>query len=138
MKVCAAQEPELVVYLGLQPQNGIHHALEMIVKVFRRTSARPLRPLDRARVCSASSAADLRACRGRRAPWTRDAADGGSLLSPDLRHGTAKYLNQAGVKTEYIPLQNAGIHGNGHMVMIEKNNLAIAKVIDDWVVKNVK
>jgi hypothetical protein len=24
------------------------------------------------------------------------------------------------------------------MVMIEKNNLTIAKVIDDWVVKNVK
>ena len=53
-------------------------------------------------------------------------------------HCTAKYLNQAGVKTEYIPLQSKGIHGNGHMVMIEKNNLDIAKVIDDWVVKNVK
>jgi hypothetical protein len=49
-----------------------------------------------------------------------------------------KYLNQAGMKTEYIRLQDKGIHGNGHMVMIEKNNLDIAKVIDDWVVKNVK
>ncbi len=53
-------------------------------------------------------------------------------------HCTAKYLAQAGVKTEYIPLQKAGIFGNGHMVMIEKNNLAIAKLIDDWLVKNVK
>jgi len=53
-------------------------------------------------------------------------------------HCTAKYLNQAGVKTEYIPLQAAGIFGNGHMVMIEKNNLAIAKLIDDWLQKNVK
>jgi pimeloyl-ACP methyl ester carboxylesterase len=53
-------------------------------------------------------------------------------------HCTAKYLNQAGVKTEFIPLQNIGIHGNGHMVMIEKNNLDIAKVIDGWLVKNVK
>jgi pimeloyl-ACP methyl ester carboxylesterase len=53
-------------------------------------------------------------------------------------HCTAKYLNQAGMKTEYIRLQDKGIHGNGHMVMIEKNNLDIAKVIDDWVVKNVK
>jgi hypothetical protein len=35
-------------------------------------------------------------------------------------------------------LQNKDIHGNGHMVMIEKNNLAIAKVIDDWVVDSVK
>jgi hypothetical protein len=31
-----------------------------------------------------------------------------------------------------------GIRGNGHMVMIEKNNLDIARLIDEWVVKNVK
>jgi hypothetical protein len=30
-----------------------------------------------------------------------------------------KYLNQAGVKTEYIRLQDRGIRGNGHMVMID-------------------
>jgi pimeloyl-ACP methyl ester carboxylesterase len=53
-------------------------------------------------------------------------------------HCTAKYLTQAGVKTEYIRLQDKGIHGNGNMVMIEKNNLDIAKVIDEWAVKNVK
>ena len=53
-------------------------------------------------------------------------------------HCTVKYLNQAGLKTEWLPLQKAGIRGNGHMVMIEKNNLAIAKVIDDWAKKNVK
>jgi pimeloyl-ACP methyl ester carboxylesterase len=53
-------------------------------------------------------------------------------------HCTAKYLNQAGVKTEYIRLQDKGIRGNGHMVMIEKNNLEIAHVIDEWVVANVK
>jgi pimeloyl-ACP methyl ester carboxylesterase len=53
-------------------------------------------------------------------------------------HCTAKYLNQAGVKAEYIRLQDKGIHGNGHMVMIEKNNLDIARVIDEWVVRNVK
>jgi pimeloyl-ACP methyl ester carboxylesterase len=53
-------------------------------------------------------------------------------------HCTAKYLNQAGVKAEFIRLEDKGIHGNGHMVMIEKNNLDIAKVIDDWVQQNVK
>jgi pimeloyl-ACP methyl ester carboxylesterase len=53
-------------------------------------------------------------------------------------HCTAKYLNQAGVKTEYIRLQDRGIRGNGHMVMIEKNNLDIARVVDEWVLKNVK
>jgi pimeloyl-ACP methyl ester carboxylesterase len=53
-------------------------------------------------------------------------------------HCTAKYLNQAGVKTEYIRLQDKGVRGNGHMVMIEKNNLEVARVVDEWVVKNVK
>ena len=52
-------------------------------------------------------------------------------------HCTAKYLNQAGVKAEFIRLQDKGIHGNGHMVMIEKNNLEIADLIDQWVQKNV-
>ena len=51
---------------------------------------------------------------------------------------TVKYLNQAGMKVEWMPLQNKGIHGNGHMVMIEKNNLDIAKLIDNWVAENVK
>ena len=53
-------------------------------------------------------------------------------------HCTAKYLAQAGIKTEHIRLQDKGIHGNGHMVMIEKNNLDIAHVVDEWIVKNVK
>jgi pimeloyl-ACP methyl ester carboxylesterase len=53
-------------------------------------------------------------------------------------HCTAKYLNQAGVKTEYIRLQDKGIHGNGHMVMIEKNNLEIAHLLDDWAQHNVR
>jgi pimeloyl-ACP methyl ester carboxylesterase len=51
---------------------------------------------------------------------------------------TEKYLKQAGMNIEWMRLADKGIHGNGHMVMIEKNNLQIAKVIDDWVVKNVK
>ena len=49
-----------------------------------------------------------------------------------------KYLKQAGMHVEWLPLQSKNIHGNGHMMMIEKNNLEIAKVIDDWVVANVK
>lgn len=53
-------------------------------------------------------------------------------------HCTAKYLKQAGVEAELIRLQDKGIRGNGHMVMIEKNNLDIAHLIDEWVVANVK
>ncbi|MDB5883214.1 MAG: alpha/beta-hydrolase, partial [Ramlibacter sp.] len=32
-------------------------------------------------------------------------------------HCTAKYLQQAGVRTDYIRLKDTGMHGNGHMVM---------------------
>ena len=53
-------------------------------------------------------------------------------------HCTAKYLHQAGVKAEYIRLQDKGIRGNGHMVMIEKNNLDIARLLDDWMQANVR
>jgi len=53
-------------------------------------------------------------------------------------HCTAKYLIQAGVKTEYIRLQDKGIRGNGHMVMIEKNNLDVARLLDEWMQLNVR
>jgi pimeloyl-ACP methyl ester carboxylesterase len=53
-------------------------------------------------------------------------------------HCTAKYLNQAGVKTDYFRLEQVGIRGNGHMVMIEKNNLEIAAFIDKWLAANVR
>jgi hypothetical protein len=53
-------------------------------------------------------------------------------------HCTAKFLNQAGVKVEYVRLQDKGVHGNGHAMMIEKNNLEIARVLDEWMLKNVR
>lgn len=53
-------------------------------------------------------------------------------------HCTVKYLQQAGVRADYIRLQDHGVRGNGHMVMLEKNNLEIAHVIDQWVVTHVQ
>ncbi len=53
-------------------------------------------------------------------------------------HCTVKYLNQAGMTVEWMPLDARGIYGNGHMVMVEKNNLDIARLIDEWIKKNVK
>ena len=47
-------------------------------------------------------------------------------------HCTAQYLAQAGVKNSFIRLADRGIHGNGHMMMLEKNNLQIAAVIEEW------
>lgn len=47
-------------------------------------------------------------------------------------HCTARYLRQAGVPTDFIRLEEHGLRGNGHMVMLEKNNLAIAELIATW------
>ena len=47
-------------------------------------------------------------------------------------HCTAKYLAQAGVKVTALRLGDHGIHGNAHMVMLEKNNLQVAGLIAEW------
>jgi pimeloyl-ACP methyl ester carboxylesterase len=47
-------------------------------------------------------------------------------------HCTVRYLAQAGVKSTFLRLPDVGIHGNGHMMMLEKNSDAIAKVMADW------
>jgi pimeloyl-ACP methyl ester carboxylesterase len=52
-------------------------------------------------------------------------------------HCTAQYLAQAGVKNEFVRLADRGIHGNGHMMMLEKNNLEIARLMADWLDKNI-
>ena len=52
-------------------------------------------------------------------------------------HCTAKYLAQAGVKNAFIRLKDHGIHGNGHMMMLEKNNLAIAEFLRNWEAANI-
>ena len=45
---------------------------------------------------------------------------------------TAAYLTQAGVPIRHLHLADLGILGNGHMMMIEKNNQAIAAIMLDW------
>lgn len=50
-------------------------------------------------------------------------------------HCTAKFLNQAGVHPTWTKLADIGIHGNGHMMMLEKNNLEIAGVMARWLDK---
>lgn len=49
---------------------------------------------------------------------------------------TADYLTQAGVDVQHIRLENVGIHGNGHMMFMEKNNIQIAEeVVEKWLDK---
>jgi pimeloyl-ACP methyl ester carboxylesterase len=53
-------------------------------------------------------------------------------------HCIAKWLNQAGVKTKYVNLEDVGIRGNGHQFMSEKNSAEISKFFMDWLEKNVQ
>ena len=50
-------------------------------------------------------------------------------------HCTVKYLEQAGVHATWIKLEDVGIHGNGHMMMLENNNMEIAAVMSRWLEK---
>jgi pimeloyl-ACP methyl ester carboxylesterase len=50
-------------------------------------------------------------------------------------HCTANWLTQAGVRNTMLRLGDMGIHGNGHMMMLEKNSDDIAAVMRDWLLK---
>jgi pimeloyl-ACP methyl ester carboxylesterase len=51
----------------------------------------------------------------------------------DLAYADA--VRTAGGKVDVINLPDIGIKGNSHMMMMDKNNAAIADVIQDWLVK---
>jgi pimeloyl-ACP methyl ester carboxylesterase len=53
-------------------------------------------------------------------------------------HCTAKYLAQAGVKNSFIRLEDQGIHGNGHMVMLERNSQQVAALLQKWISSNIR
>ena len=50
---------------------------------------------------------------------------------------TANYLKQAGARVTWIDLGKRGVHGNGHMMMLEKNSDQIAGIMADWLDKTV-
>ena len=47
-------------------------------------------------------------------------------------HCTVRYLRQVGAHVDFVRLEDVGIHGNGHMMMLEINNMAIASIIARW------
>jgi pimeloyl-ACP methyl ester carboxylesterase len=53
-------------------------------------------------------------------------------------HCTSKFLSQAGVRNTHLRLEEAGLHGNGHMMMLEQNSAAVADVIGNWLDANIK
>lgn len=52
-------------------------------------------------------------------------------------HLTSHVMNQCGVRHDFIRLEDVGIHGNSHMMMLEKNNLEIAAWICQWLKEHV-
>ena len=53
-------------------------------------------------------------------------------------HCTSKFLTQAGVAHTFVRLETADIRGNGHMMMLEKNNVAVAAYLEKWLASNVR
>lgn len=53
-------------------------------------------------------------------------------------HCTAAYLRAAGVEVDFVRLEDRGIRGNGHMLMLEKNSAEIAALVADWLAKTVQ
>lgn len=48
-------------------------------------------------------------------------------------HGTVDFLQQAGAQVEHLRLEDVGVHGNGHAMMLETNSDEVAAVIDNWI-----
>ena len=63
--------------------------------------------------------------------------NGEASFHAPFEHCTVKYLEQAGAKPTWIDLGKAGIHGNGHMMMLEKNSDEVARLIANWLDKAV-
>jgi pimeloyl-ACP methyl ester carboxylesterase len=53
-------------------------------------------------------------------------------------HGVVDFLKQAGAPAELLRLEEAGIHGNGHMMMSEKNSDEIAALLNGWIERTAK
>ncbi|OCK81654.1 alpha/beta-hydrolase [Lepidopterella palustris CBS 459.81] len=51
---------------------------------------------------------------------------------------TVEYLRQAGVKTDHLELGKVGIHGNGHLMFLEKNSDQVAGEVRRWMEANFK
>ncbi len=62
---------------------------------------------------------------------TSEFGGGGSPVS------NVAFLKQAGCNAEMLRLRDYGIYGNGNLMLLEKNNHEVFRVIQDWLMKNV-
>jgi pimeloyl-ACP methyl ester carboxylesterase len=61
----------------------------------------------------------------------------GSFASPG-NPGAVAFFRQAGCHAQELRLVDHGIHGNSHMMMVEKNNRQVLQPILDWIATNVE
>jgi pimeloyl-ACP methyl ester carboxylesterase len=52
-------------------------------------------------------------------------------------HGTVDFLRQAGVTVDHLRLEEAGVLGNGHLMMLERNSDEIAGHLVGWLARTV-
>jgi hypothetical protein len=48
-----------------------------------------------------------------------------------------EFLTQGGCDVELVRLADHGVHGNGHMMMIERNHAEPLRVLTDWAARKV-
>ena len=65
-------------------------------------------------------------------------ATGEASYHAQYDHCTSAFLAQAGVPNTWLILATVGIKGNGHMQMIELNNLAIARYYEQWLLSKLQ
>lgn len=46
---------------------------------------------------------------------------------------TVRFLGPAGANVKYLELMDEGIHGKGHLQYLEKNNLKIIELLEEWI-----
>jgi pimeloyl-ACP methyl ester carboxylesterase len=89
---------------------------------------------------------DLVRCWGQKAPARRLAnlsgiptlvVTGEASYHAAYDHCTVKYLVAAGVSVTFIRLEDRGIHGNGHMLMLEKNSAETAALVAGWLARTI-
>jgi pimeloyl-ACP methyl ester carboxylesterase len=69
---------------------------------------------------------------GKKVGWvTSEYGGGGSPVAQ------VEFLKQAGCDAEMIRLRDYGIHGNGNLMLMEKNNHEVYRVVQDWIDKNI-
>ncbi len=57
---------------------------------------------------------------------------------PQIRRNGVEFvgeISKAGGKVEILDLPNAGMRGNSHMLMMDRNNLEVAGLIQQWLAK---